>query len=142
MKNVWKGLVIGAFTGAGIGLLVDILESMGRSGRRLSAHARDEASHLGHVAGEKVRDADLPSKAKDVSEKLVTSVRDAELPDKARHAADAVLDKVTDADLPHQAKDAAHQLASSLADAELPGRVQQATSAAADAVGGSHLHGR
>ena len=117
MKNVWKGLIIGAFTGAGVGLLVDILESMGRSGQRLSAQARVEAGHLGHVAGEKVREADLPTKAKDASEKVVTTVRDAELPDKARQAADAVVEKLSESELPQQAQAAAQRVASSLAEA-------------------------
>jgi len=134
MKNVWKGLVIGAFTGAGIGLLVDLLETMGRSGQRLSAQARGEASHLGHVAGEKVREADLPTRAKDASERLVSTVRDAELPDKARHAADAVVDKLADADVPQQAQGAAQRVASSLAEADLPGKVQRVASTASDAI--------
>ena len=134
MKNVWKGLVIGAFTGAGVGLLVDILEAMGRSGQRLSAQARVEAGHLGHAAGEKVREADLPTRAKDVSEKLVTTVRDAELPDKARHAADAVVEKLADADVPRQAQGVAQRAASSLADADVPGKVQRVAASASEVV--------
>ena len=134
MKNVWKGLVIGAFTGAGVGLVVDILESAGRHGQRLSAQARDEAGHLGRVAGDRVHDADLPSKAKDVSEKLVMSVRDAELPDKAHQAAEAVVEKLSAADLPHQVQGAAQQLASTLSEADLPGKAQQAASTASGAI--------
>ena len=67
MKNVWKGLVIGALTGAGIGLLLDLLEALGRGGRKLSIQARDEASHLATVA-------ELPDRAMDVAHKVADRV--------------------------------------------------------------------
>ena len=63
MKNVWKGLIIGALTGAGIGLIVDLLEALGRRSKQLSVDAREEASHLGTVAKAKIQDAELPDRA-------------------------------------------------------------------------------
>jgi len=95
MKNVWKGLVIGALTGAGIGLLLDLLEALGRGGRKLSIQARDEASHLATVAELKVKDAELPDRAKDVAGKLADRVKDADLPDRAKDVAHKVADRVT-----------------------------------------------
>ncbi len=96
MKNVWKGLILGALTGAGIGLVVDLLDSLGRKGRRLSVQARDEASHLTGAVEEKIRQSDLPERARDAADKLSDKVKDAELPDKARRAADKAADKISD----------------------------------------------
>lgn len=111
MKNVWKGLVIGALTGAGVGLLLDLLEALGRGGRKLSIQARDEASHLATAAELKVKDAELPDRAKEAAGKLADKVKDAELADRAQHAADVVSDKVRDTDVSDRAKDVAHKVA-------------------------------
>ena len=125
MKNVWKGLVVGALTGAGIGLVVDLLEALGQRGQRLSIQARGEAAHLASVAETKLKDAELPDRARDAADKLVDKVKDAELPDRARGAADALVDKVKDAELPDRARDTA-DIASA--------KVQRAVDVASDKV--------
>ena len=145
MKNVWKGLVVGALTGAGIGLVVDLLEALGQRGRRLSVQARGEASHLATVAETKLKEAELPDRARGAADKLADKVKDAELPDRARDAADKLADKVKDAELPDRARDAADKLADKVKDAELPdaardlgdtvsSKVQQAVDTASDKV--------
>jgi hypothetical protein len=80
MKNVWKGLVVGAFTGAGIGLVLDLLEggaqklaaAEGRVGDAVQEHAPDVAASVRHrVSG------------------VVSRVQAADLPEHFREAADA-----------------------------------------------------
>lgn len=124
MKNVWKGLIIGALTGAGIGLLLDLLEALGRGGRQLSRQAREEAAHLASVTEAKVKDADLPERAKHVAEAVVEKVKDADLPDRAAHAAEAVVDRAREVEVP----EAAHRVADHVRDADLVQRAAQAMS--------------
>ena len=114
MKNVWKGLVVGALTGAGIGLVVDLLEALGERGQRLSVQARGEAAHLATVAEAKLKDAELPDRARAAADSLVDKVKDAELPDRARGAADALAEKVKDAELPDAARDAGDTVSATL----------------------------
>jgi len=78
MRNVWKGLIIGAFTGAATGLVLDVLEGGAR-----------------HVS----TSLEAASKAvPDVSVRLREGVRD---------GITEITHKVHDADLPHRAEDAA-----------------------------------
>jgi len=44
MRSTWKGLIIGALTGAAIGLVDELLSSMGRAGRRGATRARAGAA--------------------------------------------------------------------------------------------------
>ena len=50
MRNVWKGLVIGGLTGAGVGVLIDVLDRgvtrAGELGSLVASHAPETASHL------------------------------------------------------------------------------------------------
>ncbi len=74
MDKLWKGLVVGAITGAAIGLVVDLL-----------GRARDGAVHVGELAREHGPDvaAALAGAATAGAERL----READLPDKLRQAA-------------------------------------------------------
>ena len=51
MENIWKGLLVGAFAGAGIGAIKDGLEGAGRKSAQLS-----------HQAKAALVEADLPEK--------------------------------------------------------------------------------
>jgi len=51
MKNIWKGLLVGAFAGAGIGAIKDGLDGAGRQGAQLT-----------HQAKAALVEADLPEK--------------------------------------------------------------------------------
>ena len=83
MKNVWKGLVVGAFTGAGVGLVLDVLE---RGAQKVAA--------VGEVVGDVVEEAvqHVPQVAtrasKGVSE-IVSKVHDADVPEQVKEAATA-----------------------------------------------------
>ena len=57
MKNVWKGLTVGAFAGAAVGVLVDGLDAAGRRTGNASARAKSEAKHLVEVAEDKIHDS-------------------------------------------------------------------------------------
>jgi len=64
MQNVWKGLIVGACTGAGVGLLTDALYGGGRIGRDLAEQGRD-----------KLADAHLGARAHDAAAEVASSVR-------------------------------------------------------------------
>jgi hypothetical protein len=127
MKNVWKGLIVGALTGAGIGLLLDLLEALGRGGRRLSIQARDEAVHLASVAEAKVKDAEVGERASHVAEVVADKVKDTDLSDlrdRAAQAAGTVADKVKDTEVP----DAAHRVAARVRTSDLAQRAAETVS--------------
>jgi hypothetical protein len=63
MRNAWKGLIIGAFTGAGIGVLLDGGSSAGRGAAAAAKAARDhapealrKARELAETAADKARE--------------------------------------------------------------------------------------
>jgi hypothetical protein len=64
MKNLWKGLIVGACTGAGIGLVADALAKSGQVGHDLAVQGRD-----------KLADAHLGARAQDVASDVADSVR-------------------------------------------------------------------
>jgi len=59
MKNVWKGMTVGAFAGALVGVIMDVVEGTGRRAAEVSARAatgvstraRSGASHLAELPG-------------------------------------------------------------------------------------------
>ena len=72
MRNVWKGLVIGAFTGASAGLMLDLGErgvsdiaafggKIGEQAPRVADHVRGAVSDAVTAATEFARATDLPS---------------------------------------------------------------------------------
>jgi hypothetical protein len=80
VKNSWKGLMFGAFIGAAIGLVLDVLES-GRdkasgTGARLKVRAHEAVGSLEeatHRAGEWVKEKDVPGKVRSTVEDLASS---------------------------------------------------------------------
>ena len=75
MRNVWKGLIIGALTGAAAGAVLDLGESGGRKasafGGAVAQHAPEVADQLRHTVADAVsavstraHDSDLPAQAK------------------------------------------------------------------------------
>ena len=99
MRNAWKGLMIGAFTGAGVGLVLDLIDAVALAGVRGAAEVRDKAPEALHWAKdaaeratERIREADsgagealkkVPEKVHDLAHRLAES----EVADKARDAA-------------------------------------------------------
>lgn len=102
MKNVWKGLVVGAFTGAGIGLVLDLVESGAqklasaedRVGEAVHEHAPQVAAKVRHGVSEaasRVQDADIPQHLREAAD---VTKRRAEVPGKLREAAGATGQKL------------------------------------------------
>jgi hypothetical protein len=115
MNNIWKGLVVGAVTGAAIGLSVDLLKRAGDGVAAAGQLAREHGPELtaavtaaAKAGAERVREADLPAKARDAAER----VRDADLPAKVRDAARIAADSDTADTLRQAAKTAATAVAS------------------------------
>jgi predicted dinucleotide-utilizing enzyme len=102
MKNVWKGLVIGAFTGAGIGWVLDLLDggakklvaAEGRVEEAVQQHAPQVAARVRQGVSEtvsRVQDADLPEQLREVAD---ATKRKVEVPEKLKGAAGATRQKV------------------------------------------------
>jgi hypothetical protein len=93
MKNVWKGLTVGAFAGAVVGVMIDVVEGTGRRAAEVSAkaasgvstRARSGASHLAEFVEEKFDDWDV----KDKVEHAVEQAKDG-----VEHAVDKGMDTV------------------------------------------------
>ncbi len=68
MKNVWKGLTVGAFAGAAVGIVLDgfrhAADASARAATEVGHRAKSGASHLAEVVEEKIDDLDI----KDVAE--------------------------------------------------------------------------
>lgn len=88
MKNVWKGLTVGAFAGAVVGIAIDAAENAGRRAAEVSnraasgvsSSARTGAAHLADFVEEKIDDWDVKKKvesAKDEVEHVLDKGRDA-----------------------------------------------------------------
>jgi hypothetical protein len=80
MKNTWKGLMFGAFTGAAIGVILDALSAGGdratEAGSRLKVKAHDAVDSLEgatHRAAEWVKEQDVPAKVHSTVESLASS---------------------------------------------------------------------
>jgi hypothetical protein len=80
VKNIWKGLMFGAFVGAAIGLILDILQNgqqkAGEAGARLKGRAHEAVESLGdatHRASDWVREQDVPGKVRTTVEDLASS---------------------------------------------------------------------
>jgi len=78
MRNVWKGLIIGAFTGAATGLVLDVLEG----GARHVSSSLEAASKAVPDVSERLREG-----VRDGVTELTQKVHDAELPQRVEDAA-------------------------------------------------------
>lgn len=81
MRQAWKGLVVGAITGAAIGLVMDALAGMSKRAIDLADGARQHAP----AAGQGVRDA---------ADRAAGRVRDVDLTDVVHHVASRFGDRV------------------------------------------------
>ncbi len=81
MNNSWKGMAVGAFCGAAIGIVMDLAAKGTRRATELGAsvkhavqekapEARDWVETQGHRATEWVREQDLPDKAKHLADRV------------------------------------------------------------------------
>jgi hypothetical protein len=43
MRNVWKGLVVGAFAGAAVGVVLDAVRASAKGAARITHHVTDAA---------------------------------------------------------------------------------------------------
>jgi hypothetical protein len=116
MRNVWKGLVVGGFTGVVAGVIIDLVtkaaERAGEAGRMVKGRAPDFASKVKHVAAEAagaIREADLPEKARMAADRAAEQLREAELAEKAKRMADRAAERARDVDLREKAKEAAER---------------------------------
>ncbi|MEO7126555.1 MAG: hypothetical protein ABI382_11645 [Nakamurella sp.] len=114
MRNVWKGLFVGAVTGAAIGLVLDLGQRLGRGAAQLAGAAGNAVREHGPEVGaavasfaargvEQVKDADLPGKARDLAMQLadssvVETARDTvqSAAEFTRHVADSARTKILD----------------------------------------------
>jgi len=78
MKNVWKGMVVGTVTGAGVGIVLDALERAGQRGGELSRRAATTVRDAADDGVTRVKDAHLPEKAKEIVDEAAAKVREAE----------------------------------------------------------------
>ena len=97
MKNIWKGLTVGAFVGAAIGIVRDALDDVGARGARLAEKTAERARAEGGQLSDKVRE-ELP--------RIVDSAKaeGAQLARRAKADFDDAREKVGDADLGERAK--------------------------------------
>ena len=56
MKNVWKGLTVGALTGAAVGVILDGLDKVGRRTSDAADRTRTGAKHLLEAVEDKLHD--------------------------------------------------------------------------------------
>jgi hypothetical protein len=120
MKNVWKGLSVGAFAGALVGVIMDVFEGTGRRAAEVSARAatgvssraKSGASQLAGFVEDKIDDWDVKDKvdwvkdgvghgfeqAKDVSSRAASEAS-TRAKSGAAHVAEFVEDKIDDWDV-------------------------------------------
>src|ERR1035438_1829289 len=126
MRNVWKGLIVGAVTGAAVGVLLD-LPARARAGGAAAAElarehgprAAETIASAAAAGADRVRQADLPRQVREAAQH-------AELPRKVREAAQH-------AELPRKIREAAQTVAAS----DTAQALRQASASAADTVSGT-----
>jgi hypothetical protein len=72
MRNVWKGMVVGALVGAGL----DVAVEAGRRGRVIGRKAGARGRELAHTAAEKVQAADIPGRTFEAVEHATDATRE------------------------------------------------------------------
>jgi hypothetical protein len=72
MRNIWKGMVLGAVTGALIGFVMDLMARAGEAAVDVGHRVHDripevveQSRRAGHAAVERVRDSDVVASAKE-----------------------------------------------------------------------------
>jgi hypothetical protein len=109
MRNVWKGLVIGALTGAGIGFVLDLLEWLGRRGKEISIEAKEGAQNLSAAARTTVEESDLPEAARAAAERAKVAALSAKdkVSVKVADTVDEVTQRLQDSDMADKLSDIA-----------------------------------
>ncbi len=94
MKNVWKGLVVGGFTGAAAGVVLDSIARASRKAAEIGGQVREHAPDAGRwvqslsdKAGDWIHDADVPEHLRGAAQRVKES-------DAAHKAADLSADAV------------------------------------------------
>ena len=126
MRNVWKGLIVGAVTGAAVGVLL-YLPARARAGGAAAAElarergpwAAETIASAAAAGADRVRQADLPRKVREAAQH-------ADLPRKVREVREAA----QQADLPRKVREAAQTVAAS----DTAQALRQASASAADTV--------
>jgi hypothetical protein len=77
MKNVWKGLIVGALTGMVGGSAMDMASGMRRKGAEVAHDVIEKAPSAAkaatHKAAEILHDADVPGRVRDVAHHVAES---------------------------------------------------------------------
>ena len=80
MRNVWKGLIVGGFTGVAAGVILDSLAGASKKAAELGDQVKEHAPDAGRwvqsvtdKAGQWLSDADVPEQARTVAQKLKDS---------------------------------------------------------------------
>lgn len=109
MKNVWKGLTVGAFAGAAVGITMDAIrnaaDASSRAAGEVAEKAKAGASHAAATVADKIDDMDIADKvetaAKGVGElvgkgrdRVKETIEDADLHALIEDARDGVADMV------------------------------------------------
>jgi len=83
MREVWKGMVIGALVGAFVGLILESLRTMSRGAKKVAHEASAQAPNVAASAADfasgvaqKVRDSDLPERAADAAKVMGEQLKD------------------------------------------------------------------
>jgi hypothetical protein len=127
MRNVWKGLIVGAFTGAATGLVLDLLDG----GARQVSSGLESASHGVPLVTDRVREG-----VSEISDRL----QESELPQRVKDAATKAGQRAAAAASSESAA-AARQHASEVA-AEAKQAASQHASELADVAKEAASHGR
>ena len=84
MREVWKGLIVGALVGAFVGLVLEYLEAMSRGAAQVSQRAGAQAPSVAATAADlasgvaqKLRDSDLPERAAEAAKGMGEQIKDA-----------------------------------------------------------------
>jgi hypothetical protein len=97
MRNVWKGLIVGAVTGAAVGVLLD-LPARARAGgaaaaelaRERGPRAAETIASAAAAGADRVRQADLPRKVREAAHTVAASDTAQALRQASASAADTV----------------------------------------------------
>jgi hypothetical protein len=80
MRNVWKGLVVGGFTGVAAGVILDSLSRASKKAAEVGDQVREHAPDAGRLvqtvvdrAGEWLHDADVPEHVRNAAHKIKDS---------------------------------------------------------------------
>lgn len=103
MRNVWKGLVIGALVGSGIGLVLDLAGVIGRKAKVVGEQARESLRQHGPEVAEalaakaadvteRVKQADIPGRVSELAQQAAESQPARAVVEGAHAAGEAIKD--------------------------------------------------